>query len=231
MTKETTVNTQEITKFAQYANNWWDRKGPLKTLHDINPLRLSYVEQHAQIDQQQILDVGCGGGIFSEALAINGANVTGLDAEENAIITAQQHAQLNHVSVKYVCSSIEKFISEPFDFITCMEMLEHVDSPKMVLNHCHRLLKNEGLLFLSTINRSLKSYLHAVVGAEYILKLLPRQTHDYNKFIKPAELVRIARESGFELLDLSGMNYNPWSRKASFTQDVQVNYLLTLKKV
>lgn len=228
---ETTVNPQEITKFAQYAKLWWDTEGPLKTLHDINETRLEFIKQNIELENSSILDVGCGGGILCEAMAKSGAKVTGIDAESAAIDIAQEHAKNNHLNIDYLCTSVEAYQSKRFDVITCMEMLEHVDNPELVLKHCKRLLKPKGFLFVSTISRTLKAYTNAIIAAEYLLNLLPRQTHDYHLFLKPSELIAMARSFGFNLCDMKGINYNPLLRKASLGSDVRVNYLLALSKL
>jgi len=226
---KSTIDQQEINKFAQHASHWWDVKGPLRTLHDINGARLSFIGQYIDFKQSDILDVGCGGGILSEAMAKSGAKVTGLDAEIEAIEAAKAHAQEQNLALDYVCTPIENYDSQSFDAITCMEMLEHVNEPELVLEHCKRLLKPNGYLFLSTINRTLKAYAGAIIAAEYILNLLPKQTHDYNKFITPSELAGMARNLDLELIDLRGLLYNPLSRKASLGADVSINYLATLQ--
>jgi 2-polyprenyl-6-hydroxyphenyl methylase/3-demethylubiquinone-9 3-methyltransferase len=227
---ESTINSQEINKFAQHAKLWWDTEGPLKTLHDINGTRLDYISQHVSLTHTHVLDVGCGGGILCEAMAKVGAQVTGIDAESEAIRVAQDHAKNHDVNIDYFCTAVEAYEGPLFDVITCMEMLEHVQNPELVFNHCRRLLKPEGLLFVSTINRTIKAYASAIVAAEYLLNLLPRQTHDYNKFIKPSELLSMARSFGFQLVDMKGMDYNPFLRHASLGCDVKVNYLLALRR-
>ncbi|ARB91164.1 bifunctional 2-polyprenyl-6-hydroxyphenol methylase/3-demethylubiquinol 3-O-methyltransferase UbiG [Legionella longbeachae] len=227
--RETTVNPEEIHKFAQHAKLWWDTEGPLRTLHDINGIRLDFIQQHVQLSHLNVLDVGCGGGILCETMANAGANVTGIDAEIDTILVAQEHAKGSHLNVDYFCTSIEAYKNPCFDVITCMEMLEHVQNPKLVLQHCRRLLKPKGFLFLSTISRTVKAYLTAIVAAEYLLNLLPKQTHDYDKFIKPSELLAITRSLGFKLVDMKGMDYNPLLRKASLGTDLKVNYLLALQ--
>lgn len=225
---DSTIDTQEVNKFAQLAQYWWEKEGPLKTLHDINSTRLEFVSQHVHLADKTVLDVGCGGGILCEAMARAGAQVTGIDAEGDAIQVAMQHAKEHNLVIDYVCSPIEDYEGSSFDIITCMEMLEHVTNPELVIRHCRRLLKPGGILFLSTISRTLKAYAGAVIVAEYVLNLLPKQTHDYDKFIKPSELVAMARSCDFSLLDLKGMYYNPFSRKAALSTDVSVNYLLAL---
>lgn len=224
-----TVNLDELHKFAQHANLWWDTEGPLKTLHDINELRLDFIKRHIDLTNLKVLDVGCGGGILCESMAKSGAHVTGIDAECEAISVAQNHAHSLNLKIDYICNSIENYESERFDVITCMEMLEHVENPQLVFEHCRRLLKPEGLLFISTISRTIKAYSTAIVAAEYIFNLLPKQTHDYQKFIKPSELMGMARQHNFKLIDLKGMDYNPFLRKASLGSDVRVNYLMALK--
>lgn len=226
---ESTINPQEINKFAELATLWWDLDGPLKTLHDINNTRLEFITQHVQIEEAQILDVGCGGGVLCEAMALLGAKVTGIDADAGIIAVASEHAKKNQLKIDYQCTAIEAYQENSFDAVTCLEMLEHVDHPGLVLEHCKRLLKPNGFLLLSTISRTVKAYATAIIAAEYLLKLLPRQTHDYNKFIKPSELLALTRTLGFNLVDMKGMNYNPLTRKASLGTDVQVNYLMVLQ--
>ena len=226
---ESTIDDQEVNKFAQHANDWWDSQGPLKTLHDINSTRLEFISQNLSLNGNRVLDVGCGGGILCEAMAKLGAKVTGIDAENKVITIAKAHAKENKLSIKYHCTPIEEFESNSFDVVTCMEMLEHVQNPELVLEHCKRLLKPNGFLFLSTISRTIKAYATAVIAAEYLLNILPKQTHDYNKFIKPSELVAMARSFDLNLIDMKGMNYNPILRSASLSSNVSVNYLLALQ--
>ncbi|WP_133135186.1 bifunctional 2-polyprenyl-6-hydroxyphenol methylase/3-demethylubiquinol 3-O-methyltransferase UbiG [Legionella rowbothamii] len=225
---KSTINAEEVNKFAQHAKHWWNPEGPLKTLHDINGARLEFIAQHVTLNNATVLDVGCGGGILCEALAKSGAKVTGIDAEQDAIHAAREHAKDNNLSIDYFCTPIEDYESKRYDVITCMEMLEHVENPHMVFEHCKRLLKPNGFLFLSTISRTLKAYASAIIAAEYILNLLPRQTHDYSKFIKPSELISMARSFDFNLMDMKGMDYNPLLRTATLGADVQVNYLVAL---
>lgn len=227
-TDNSTIDTQEVSKFTKLADFWWDTHGPLKTLHDINPTRVEYIKQNCSLDGLKVLDVGCGGGILSVALANAGAKVTGIDADSEAIKVANAYAEKNQLSIHYECSPIEDYESEAFDVIVCMELLEHVHDPLLVLKHCKRLLKPGGKLFLSTISRTLKAYVSVIIAAEYVLNLLPKQTHDYQKFIKPSELIAMGREAGFDFIDLSGLYYNPVSRQASLTADVSANYLLIL---
>lgn len=226
----TTISPIELAKFAKLTNQWWDLEGPLKTLHDINPARMQFIENYVSLVGQRVLDVGCGGGILAEAMAKSGAIVTGLDAEPNAIATAKLHAKESLLKISYKCSPIEDFEAKPYPIITCMEMLEHVDNPSVVIEHASRLLDNGGYLFLSTINRTAKAYFSLVLAGEYILNLLPRQTHDYQKFIKPSELAELVRMHGLEPVAISGLNYNPFTRLASLKQSVDVNYLLVCRK-
>ncbi|MDF1757948.1 MAG: bifunctional 2-polyprenyl-6-hydroxyphenol methylase/3-demethylubiquinol 3-O-methyltransferase UbiG [Legionellaceae bacterium] len=230
MANDSTIDAAEVDKFAKHADVWWDKNGPLKTLHDINPLRLEYIEKHCQIAGSRVLDLGCGGGLLSEAMAHSGGLVTGIDVEENAILTAARHAKKSSLDIDYQCIAIENFNADTFPIITCLEMLEHVQDPEMVIENALRLLSPGGYLFLSTINRTLKAYLGAIVAAEYVLGLLPRQTHDFNKFIKPSELTSIIRSFNLELVDISGMSYNPLTRVAFLDSSLDINYLLVCRK-
>ena len=234
MNIKTTVDSAEVAKFSQHASKWWDLNGPLKTLHDINPARLEFMCKHATVSDKTILDIGCGGGVLSEAMAKSGGHVTGLDVEPDSIETARQHALTNGLSIQYVCSPIENYLPDEsgvFDVITCMEMLEHVTDPQLVIQHASRLLKPGGLLFLSTINRTIKAYASAIVAAEYVLNLLPRQTHDYEKFIKPSELAMMLRNVGLDMFSISGLSYNPLNRAASLQDSVAVNYLAACRSL
>jgi len=225
-----TVDSIEVAKFAQYATEWWNKEGPLKTLHDINPVRLALIQQYMNLSESRVLDVGCGGGILSEGMAALGARITGLDVESEAINSARNHASLQSLDIDYICQPIESFDTDLFDGITCMEMLEHVQQPQQIIVHCARLLKEGGYLFLSTLNRTIKSYLTAIVGAEYILNIVPRQTHEFDKFIKPCELAHMARAAGLETVALAGLSYNPLSRVAKLTHKVDGNYFLVCQK-
>ncbi|KTD21108.1 bifunctional 2-polyprenyl-6-hydroxyphenol methylase/3-demethylubiquinol 3-O-methyltransferase UbiG [Legionella londiniensis] len=230
MTKKSTIDPLEVTKFSQLAAHWWNPDGPLRTLHDINPARMQFIKQFINPTRHTVLDVGCGGGILCEALAQSGADVTGLDVEKDAIEAAKAHALRSGLSIQYVCQPLEEYEEEPFDIVTCMEMLEHVKEPETVIQHCARLLKPGGYLFLSTINRTLAAYLGAIIAAEYILELLPRQTHDYEKFIKPSELSVMVRAADLEIKGIKGMAYNPLTRTATLQESVQINYLLACCK-
>ena len=225
-----TIDKAEVAKFAQHSEQWWDVNGPLKTLHDINPARLAFIQQYVTLRGTRVLDVGCGGGILAEAMALAGAEVTGLDVVPEAIDTAKAHALTQNLAIDYRCQPIETYAGDSFDHMTCMEMLEHVPEPQLVIAHCTRLLKPNGFLFLSTLNRTIKAYASAIVAAEYVLGLLPRQTHDFDKFIKPSELGAMARACGLETVSLSGLAYNPLTRHAFLHPSVSVNYLLVCQK-
>lgn len=228
MNSKSTIDNQEVNKFSQHAKFWWDTKGPLKTLHDINNTRLDFIAQYLQYANTSILDVGCGGGVLSEGMAKKGAQVTGIDASDEAIEVAKVHAAEQGLAIQYEHTPIEDYEESVFDAITCMEMLEHVYHPELVIEHCKRLLKPGGLLFLSTISRTVRAYASAILAAEYILGILPKQTHDYDKFIKPSELAYMARAVGLNVVDIQGLNYNPLTRTASLGTDVSVNYLMVL---
>lgn len=230
MNNKTTIDSREIEKFAKLSDNWWDKDGALKTLHDINPARLLFIAKSVDLTGKRVLDVGCGGGILSESMAEKGAMVTGIDAECEAINTATAHAKESKLSINYLCSPIEDFDEAQFDVVTCMELLEHVTTPQVVISHCARLLKPGGYLLVSTINRTLKAYASAIIAAEYVLGLLPKQTHDYDKFLKPSELAGMARYAGLEMTGMRGMSYNPLTRAADLQDSVSVNYLISFFK-
>ena len=222
------VDYDEIAKFENLASRWWDPNSEFKPLHDINPLRLDYIDQRVGLAGKRVLDVGCGGGILSESVAKRGADVVAIDLGEAPLAVARLHQRESGVSVDYRYSAAEDLAErEPgsFDIVTCLEMLEHVPDPASVVTACKRLLKPQGQAFFSTINRNLKSYVFAIVGAEYILRLLPRGTHDWNKFIKPSELDAWARAAGLEIVSITGMHYNPLTRRYWLAPGVDVNYL------
>lgn len=219
----------ELDKFAQLAHRWWDPNSEFKPLHDINPLRLDYIDRTAGLAGKTVLDVGCGGGILSESMAQRGASVTGIDLGEKALKVAKLHKLESGVNVDYRLISAEDLAQEQpqhYDVVTCMEMLEHVPDPSLVVRACAQLAKPGGYVFFSTLNRNLKSYLFAVVGAEYVLNLLPKGTHEYAKFLKPSELSRSCRDAGLEVADITGMSYNPFNKSYSLGKDTSVNYLL-----
>lgn len=223
------VEAAEVNKFAELAHQWWDMQGVFKPLHQLNPLRLNYIDSRAELAGKQVLDVGCGGGILSESMAQRGAQVTGIDMAEKSLQVAQLHALESGVQVEYRCVAVEALAQErpqAFDVVTCMEMLEHVPDPASVIRACATLVKPGGHVFFSTLNRNAKAYLMAVVGAEYVLNLLPKGTHDYSKFIKPSELAAWMRQSGLELQHQTGVTYHPLSKQYALTQDISVNYML-----
>jgi 2-polyprenyl-6-hydroxyphenyl methylase/3-demethylubiquinone-9 3-methyltransferase len=223
----------ELQKFAALAHRWWDPSSEFKPLHDINPLRLNYIDSIAKLNGKRVVDVGCGGGILSESMAQRGAEVTGIDLGEKALKVAQLHKLESGAEVDYRLVSVEALaaeLPESFDVVTCMEMLEHVPDPEAIVTACARLVKPGGCVFFSTLNRNLKSYLFAVVGAEYVLNMLPKGTHDYRKFIKPSELSAWCRAAGLDVADMTGMSYNPLVKRYSLGSDVSVNYILHTTK-
>ncbi len=224
------VDQTEVNKFEQLASRWWDLESEFKPLHEINPLRLDYVDGFGPLDGKSVLDVGCGGGILSEGMASRGAKVTGIDMGEAPLEVARLHLLESGLDVEYRQTTAEAMAEEQpgaFDIVTCMEMLEHVPDPGSVVAACARLVKPGGMVCFSTINRNPKSYLFAIVGAEYVLRMLPKGTHEYAKFIRPSELARWARDAGLEIEDLTGMTYNPLSRHYRLdANDVDVNYLV-----
>ncbi|MBI2311229.1 MAG: bifunctional 2-polyprenyl-6-hydroxyphenol methylase/3-demethylubiquinol 3-O-methyltransferase UbiG [Betaproteobacteria bacterium] len=226
------VDPLELEKFNQLAHRWWDPTSEFKPLHDINPLRLDYIDRVAALEGKTVLDVGCGGGILAESMAVRGAAVTGIDLGDKAIRVAKLHLLETGNRVEYLKAAVEDVAGErpgSFDVVTCMELLEHVPDPASTVRACAQLAKPGGHLFFSTINRNPKSYLFAVIGAEYVLNLLPRGTHDYAKFLKPSELGRMAREAGLTVADLIGMTYNPVTRIYSLGPDTSVNYLMACR--
>lgn len=223
------VEAAEVNKFADLAHQWWDAQGVFKPLHQLNPLRLDYIDSRASVNGKQVLDVGCGGGILSESMARRGARVLGIDMAERSLEVAQLHALEAEIQIEYRCIAVEALAEEKpasFDIVTCMEMLEHVPDPASVVRACAALVKPGGHLFFSTLNRNAKAYLMAVIGAEYVLNLLPKGTHDYAKFIRPSELAAWLRESGLELQHQTGVTYNPLNKQYSLTADTSVNYML-----
>jgi len=222
------VDHGEISKFEELASRWWDPHSEFKPLHDINPLRLDYIDQRAAIQGKKVLDVGCGGGILAESMALRGAEVTGIDMGEAPLEVAKLHKLESGAELEYRQITAEALAAEvpgQFDVVTCMEMLEHVPDPGSVIAACASLVKPGGQLFFSTINRNPKAYLFAIVGAEYLLRMLPKGTHDFAKFIRPSELEQWTRSAGLELHELTGMVYNPFSQRYSLGRDLDVNYL------
>ena len=223
----------ELQKFAALAHRWWDPSSEFKPLHDINPLRLNYIDSIARLSGKRVVDVGCGGGILSESMAQRGAEVTGIDLGEKALKVAQLHKLESGAKVDYRLVSVEALAAEQpesFDVVTCMEMLEHVPDPEAIVTACARLVKPSGRVFFSTLNRNPKSYLFAVIGAEYVLSMLPKGTHDYQKFIKPSELSAWCRAAGLDVAGMTGMSYNPLVKRYSLGSDVSVNYILHTTK-
>ena len=223
------VDEVELNKFSNLAHKWWDKTSEFKPLHDINPLRLNYIDKAVTLKGKTVLDVGCGGGILSESMAERGAKVTGIDLGEKALKVAQLHSLESGVAVDYQLISVEKLAEQQptsFDVVTCLEMLEHVPDPASVVAACAKLVKPGGQVFFSTINRNPKAYLFAVIGAEYVLNMLPRGTHDYTKFIKPSELASWMRLADLSLNHQIGMSYNPITQHYWLGDDVSVNYMM-----
>lgn len=224
----------EVSKFSQRAAHWWEADGELKALHDINPLRVNYINQRAPLAGKHVIDIGCGGGILSESMAALGAIVTGIDMSEEALAVAKLHQHESKLSIHYELSTAENMAEkhpQQFDIVTCLEMLEHVPDPASVIRSAATLVKPDGDVFFSTLNRNLKSYLFGIIGAEYLLKLLPKNTHDFAKFIRPSELDEWARASKLKIIDMIGMGYNPFTKKYFLTSDTSVNYFVHAKKI
>ncbi len=233
-TLDNNINTDpiELEKFNQIAHHWWDPNSEFKPLHEINPLRLNYIDQLASLSGKVVLDVGCGGGILSESMAERGAKVTGIDLGEKSLKVAKLHLLETGNQVDYRRIAAENLAKEQpnhYDIVTCMEMLEHVPDPESIVRSCALLTKPGGWVFFSTINRNPKSYLFAVIGAEYLLNLLPRGTHDYAKLIRPSELARMARGAGLDVEAIMGMTYNPITRIYSLVRDSSVNYIMAYR--
>jgi len=223
----------ELQKFGALAHRWWDPEGDMRPLHEINPIRLDWIDRLASLPGKRVLDVGCGGGILAEAMAQRGARVTGIDLSPKPLRVAQLHALESGVTVEYREASAESLATESpaaFDIVTCLEMLEHVPDPASTVRACSTLTRPGGWVFFSTINRNPKSFLFAIVGAEYVLRLLPRGTHEYAKFIRPSELAAMARAAGLELVEVLGLTYNPLTRRFALGRDTDVNYLVACRK-
>ena len=223
------VDPAEVAKFDALASRWWDPEGEFHTLHEINPLRLDWIRQHAQLGDRKVIDIGCGGGILAESMAMAGATVIGIDMAEGPLAVARLHQHESDAQVEYRQATAEELAAEEpgtYDVVTCLEMLEHVPDPSQVIRSCAELVKPGGHVFFSTINRNPKSFAFAIVGAEYVLKLLPAGTHEYEKFIRPSELESWARRSGLSLRDSIGMHYNPLTKDYRLGNGLDVNYLM-----
>lgn len=226
------VDLLELDKFSQLAHRWWDPNSEFKPLHEINPLRLGYIDRLAGLEGKTVLDVGCGGGILSESMAGLGAHVTGIDLGDKALKVAKLHLLESGKQVSYRKIAVEALAKEQphhYHVVTCMEMLEHVPSPQSIVHACSKLVKPGGWVFFSTINRNPKSYLYAIIGAEYVLNLLPKGTHDYAKFIKPSELARMARAANLGVHEIIGMTYNPLTKVYALEPDSDVNYIMAVR--
>lgn len=227
------IDPSEIAKFSASAAHWWDLNGEFKALHDMNPLRLNYINERAPLPGKKVIDIGCGGGILTESMALLGATVTGVDMSDAALTVAKLHQHESGVQVEYLQSTAEDIAAQrpaQYDVVTCLEMLEHVPDPSAIIRACANLVKPDGQVFFSTLNRNMKSYLFAIVGAEYVLKLLPQETHDFAKFIRPSELSDWSRQAGLTVKDMIGIHYNVFTKKFSLGEDVSVNYLVHLIK-
>ena len=234
MTLKDNVHLHEVNKFGSMAERWWDTQGEFKTLHDINPLRIGFIQGFIDISDKRIVDVGCGGGILTEGLATQGADALGIDLSEELIDVAELHGLESGVNTHYQKISAEALAQqqpESFDHVTCMEMLEHVPDPNSIITACAMMVKPGGMVFFSTLNRKPKAYLFAIVAAEHVLKMLPKGTHSYNTFIKPSELCQSARNVGLELQGMVGIEYNLFNKKFNLGKDVDVNYIAAFKRI
>ena len=230
---DSNIDKAEIAKFNALAARWWDPQGEFKPLHDINPLRLEFIAERAPLEGRKALDVGCGGGLLSEGLAARGADVTGIDLADGALDVARLHLLESGLRVDYRAISAEALAAESpesYDVVTCMELLEHVPDPASLVAACARLVRPGGRVFFSTLNRHPKAYLFAILGAEYVLRMLPKGTHDYAKFIRPSELAHAMRSAGLSLREMTGLSYNPFERRYRLGRDIDVNYLVYAEK-
>ena len=228
------VDSSEIDKFNRLSTRWWDPNGDFKPLHEINPLRLDFILKNINLNNCKVADIGCGGGILSESMVDYGANVTGIDMAPDVLRVANIHKKESKKNIEYINITVEELAKQSpktFDVVTCMEMIEHVPEPSKVIDSCSKLLKPNGLVFFSTINRNLKSFILAILGAEHFLKLLPIGTHQYDKFIKPSEVDNWSRSSSLELVDNVGIHYNPLTKKYSLGRNLDVNYIMCFRKL
>lgn len=234
MTEALNADPAELAKFSDLAHHWWDPESEFKPLHQINPLRLDWIHALADLNQKRVLDVGCGGGILADSMARKGADVTGIDLASKSLRVAQLHAlETGTPNIQYREISVEALAQEQpasFDVVTCMEMLEHVPDPASVVRACAELVKPDGWVFFSTLHRSAKAFMLAIVGAEYVLNMLPRGTHEYAKMIRPSELAASCREAGLDLVGIKGMEYNPITKRYALTTDTSINYMLAARK-
>ena len=227
------IDPNEIEKFDKISNHWWDLAGEMKSLHDINPLRLGYINSRRSLEGLNILDVGCGGGILSEALALAGAHVTGIDMALSPLSSAKAHLNVSGLKIDYQQSTVENWAQknpDVYDVVTCMELIEHVPDPRSVVMACARVAKPGGDIFFATINRTFKAFIYVILGGEYILKILPRKTHQYARFIKPSEMDRWAKQAGLTRINFTGMHYNLLTKKYRLGGDLSVNYLMHFTK-
>ena len=223
------IDPTELSKFERQAERWWDKNGVFKPLHDINPLRVNYIDQNATLQDRKVLDVGCGGGLLCEAMAQKGAQVTGIDCGKNAIATAKLHLHESQLNIDYRVARVENLLPQEqsvYDVVVCLEMLEHVPDPEAIVAACAKLTCPKGHVFFSTLNRNIKSFLGAIVGAEYVLRLLPQGTHRYDRFIKPSELFAVARQNNLHLKDCTGIHYNLLRKSYSLGRNIDINYIM-----
>ena len=233
MAVDSNVDPAELAQFNAQAAHWWDRDGPMRALHQINPLRLQVIDRHIRLNGARVADVGCGGGILSEALAHAGAEVTAIDLSTQVLQVAREHARSAGLDIDYREQAAEDLAAElpgSFDLVCCMEMLEHVPAPESVISACAQLLRPGGTAVFSTLNRHPRAFVEAIVGAEYLLNMVPRGTHHYRQFIRPSELARGCREAGLEVIDMRGLGYNPLSQSFRLHRDLRVNYFLSARK-